>query len=207
MLEGVFSMFTGLNPVGTTEFRKEKSAPETKTVLKAEQEQTKDQTAVYDVFELEKKEDNTVCHDGIIYTSSANFVDHLKAEQAENMARFLQTVKDTIFKQSAQISGDGIWKVIARGDYEVDSETQKAAQEAISEDGYWGVEQTSKRIVAFAKALVGGDASRIGEMKDAFIKGYEAARTAWGGELPAIAGQTYNAVMKLFDEWANEGKE
>ena len=76
-------MLNGLNPIGTTEFRKEISAPETKTVLKAEQGQAKDQVAVYDVFELEKREDNSICHDGIIYTSSANLVDHLKEEEKD----------------------------------------------------------------------------------------------------------------------------
>lgn len=158
-----------------------------------------------DLYESGIKSDFSVNYDGQTYTSNAKLVEHLKVEQEENQARFLRTVKSTILKQATEISGDGIWKFIASGDYTVDAETKKAAEAAIAEDGYWGVQQTSQRIVAFAKALVGGDASRLEEMKEAFIKGYKAAGAAWGGELPGIAGQTYDAVMKLFDEWEQEG--
>lgn len=56
----------------------------------------------------------------------------------------------------------------------------------------------------FAKALVGGDPSRAEEMRDAVIKGFEEAQKAWGGELPDISQQTYDATMKLFDDWAAE---
>ena len=52
---------------------------------------------------------------------------------------------------------------------------------------------------------MGGDPARVGEMRDAFIKGFEAATKAWGGALPGIAQETYDAAMKLFDEWEKEG--
>jgi len=199
-------MLNRLGAIGTPEIVKEKKSSVTSKTPQRNNDETVKQTAEHrDVCEFEKKGSFSVCYDGETYTSGAKLVDRLKAEQAEVHARFLQTVKDTIFKQSTEISGDGIWKVIASGEYEVDPETQKAAEESISEDGYWGVNQTSQRIVSFAKALVGGDVSRLEEMKDAFIKGFEAAEAAWGGTLPGIAGQTYDAVMKLFDEWEQEG--
>ena len=60
---------------------------------------------------------------------------------------------------------------------------------------------TSERMVNFGKALVGGNPEKIGLLKDAFIKGFEAATKSWGGALPDITKDTYDAVMDLFDKW------
>lgn len=87
----------------------------------------------------------------------------------------------------------------------VDPATQAKAKEAIAEDGDWGVKKTSARILEFAKALSGGDPAKIDILKNAFEKGYQAAAGDFG-KLPDICKQTYDAVMKGFDEWANEGK-
>ncbi len=134
---------------------------------------------------------------GVSYKPNAALVEAMKKEQAAQEARFINMMKSMLTKQG---------KVFGQStDYTVTPEVQAAAKEAISEDGYWGVKQTSERIVNFGKALVGGDPARVGEMRDAFIKGFEAATKAWGGALPGIAQETYDAAMKLFDEWEKEG--
>ena len=76
------------------------------------------------------------------------------------------------------------------------------AQAAIAEDGYWGVNAVSDRIVAFAKAVSGGDPSKLAELKAAIDKGFKLAGDVFGGELPGICGDTYNAVMSKLDAWA-----
>lgn len=86
----------------------------------------------------------------------------------------------------------------------VDEETQKQAQEDISEDGYYGVKQTSERLLDFAKALSGGDPSKIGLLRDAVEKGFAEAEKAWGDKLPEISQKTHEAVMKGFDEWEKQ---
>jgi hypothetical protein len=83
---------------------------------------------------------------------------------------------------------------------EIDEETRLKAQADIAEDGYFGVKQTSERILSFARAFAGDDPERIKIMRDAFIAGYEAAEKIWGGELPEISRQTFDAVMRGFDE-------
>ena len=200
-------MMNQISAVGMSDFKSMDKPIQSVTSVCREDNKETEPTKIEnrDTYETETTSNFSVSHDGEIYTSSAKLVAHLKAEQNEVQARFLHTIKNTILKQATEVSGDGIWKLIASGEYEVDAETQKAAEKAIAEDGYWGVEQTSQRIVSFAKALVGGDVSRLEEMKEAFIKGFEAAGAAWGGELPGIAAQTYNAVMQRFDEWAQEG--
>ena len=131
-------------------------------------------------------------------------VDQLKTELEQRQLQFLNTVKDMLTKQGKAVSGDGIWKVIASGDYTVDDATRAEAQKNIAEDGYWGVEQTSDRIVKYATALSGGDPEKLDTMIAAFEKGYKAAEKAWGGALPGIAQQTRTAVLEKFDKLKKE---
>ena len=90
---------------------------------------------------------------------------------------------------------------MASGNYTVDEKTKAEAQEAISEDGFWGVKQTSQRIFDFAQALAGDDVETMKKMQAAVEKGFEQAGAAWGGELPSISGETHEAVNKLFDDY------
>jgi hypothetical protein len=98
---------------------------------------------------------------------------------------------------------NNIWQFLASGNFTVDEDTKTKAQESISEDGYWGVSQTSDRIVQFATALAGDDTSALQKMRDAFIKGYKQAEETWGGELPDISKQTYDAVLEKLDKLIN----
>lgn len=90
---------------------------------------------------------------------------------------------------------------------EVDDSTRLAAQQDISEDGFWGVKQTSERAIAFAKALSGGDPSKIELLKNSIEEGYKAAEKAWGGELPEISKKTQEATLKGLDDWAKEASQ
>lgn len=81
--------------------------------------------------------------------------------------------------------------------------SQTDAASSIGEDGEWGVNAVSDRIVAFAKAISGGDPSKIATLKDAIKEGMDLAEKAFGGELPEICYDTYDAVMTKLDDWAN----
>ena len=54
-------------------------------------------------------------------------------------------------------TADDMWKALANGNFTADADTIAQAKEDISEDGYWGVNQTSDRLLDFAVALSGGD--------------------------------------------------
>ena len=75
------------------------------------------------------------------------------------------------------------------------------AKEDISEDGYWGIKQTSQRLFDFASALAGDDPDKMKEMQDAMEKGFKEAMGAWGDELPDISKDTLAATNKMFDEY------
>ena len=77
------------------------------------------------------------------------------------------------------------------------------AQADIAEDGYWGVNKTSDRLVSMAIALAGGDTDKADELKNAITKGFKKATAAWGEKLPQLCQDTYDAAMKKMDDWKN----
>ncbi len=83
----------------------------------------------------------------------------------------------------------------------VSAEDIAKAKDDISEDGYWGVKQTSQRLFDFASALAGDDVEKMKEMQAAMEKGFKQATKAWGQELPGICKDTLNAANKLFDDY------
>lgn len=142
------------------------------------------------------------------YTQDTATIAKMKADADEKTAQFRQLVEKLISKQigTADIA-DSIWRKFANGEFKADAATIAQAQKDIAEDGYWGVEQTSERIFDFAKALSGGDPDKMDDMLEAFKKGYNQATKSWGKELPSISSQTYDAVMKKFDDYKNGSTE
>lgn len=102
----------------------------------------------------------------------------------------------------------GISTKIAVGENEIDLAeiTPAQAQELVSEDGYFGVNQTSERIFQFAVGIAGGDPSRIDAIKEGIDKGFAEAKEAFGDWLPDISYETYDAVMQKLDDWVAASK-
>lgn len=132
-------------------------------------------------------------------------VKQLEADQESRQQSLVSLVQQMMGKQGkayAVASGnDSMWKFLASGNYTVDAATKEQAQKDIAEDGYWGVKQTSKRLFDFASALAGDDVDKMKEMQKAVEEGYKLAEKAWGGELPEISKNTYDATNKLFEEY------
>lgn len=178
------------------------------------------QTSAAKETEEDKNENKTAEESGVVYepsketatstvkktyTQNTDLVAKMKADQEERQKQLQNIVEQLMTKQGQTFnSANGIWSILAGGKFEVDAATKAQAQKDISEDGYWGVKQTSERILDFATALTGGDPSKIEEMREAFKKGYKQAEKTWGGELPEISKQTYDAVMKGFDKMAED---
>ncbi len=98
----------------------------------------------------------------------------------------------------------GIDFKVANGEQEIDisSISQEEATELIAEDGYFGVDQTSDRIVDFAIGIAGGDPTRLDAIKEGVEKGFNEALEAFNGWLPDISYETFDAVMNKLDAWA-----
>ena len=104
---------------------------------------------------------------------------------------------------TSMLKEQGIDFKVANGEQTIDiSElSQEEAVELISEDGYFGVEQTSDRIVDLAIAAAGGDTSKLDAIKEGVEKGFNEAKDAFNGWLPDISYDTYDAVMEKLDAW------
>lgn len=138
----------------------------------------------------------------------AALVKALKDEVAEREKKFLNLVVQTISGQGQKIAIadnnlDEVWKKIAKGNFTVSEAAKKQAKEEISAKGYWGVEQTSKRMFDYASALAGDDVNKMKDMQAAMEKGYKEATKAWGRELPEISKKTLAAANKLFENYYN----
>lgn len=135
----------------------------------------------------------------------------LKADADQRLSQLKGIVEQLITKQGKTSETVSIWSQFRQGILDgtitVDEATAKQAQEDISEDGYWGVKQTSERILDFAKALTGGDSSKVEDIRTAIEKGFSEAAKLWGDELPEISQKTHDAVMKGLDEWAKQSTE
>lgn len=137
------------------------------------------------------------------YKPDTALINKLKADADARTSQLRSLVEQMMGKQATTYgNANDIWSFLRSGNYTVDPAIKAQAQADIAEDGYWGVTQTSDRIIQFATALTGGDPDKIEAMRDAFKKGYAQAEKTWGGSLPEISQKTYDAVMEKFDKLA-----
>ena len=171
----------------------------------------------------EKKEATPATQEAVVYEKSeatkpatysinkmsaedrANLVQQLKADQESRQQNLLNIVQQMLGGQAksyAYANGDeSIWKFLASGKFTVDPATKAQAQADIAEDGYWGVEQTSDRMVSMAQALSGGNPEYADKMIAAIKKGFDQATEAWGEDLPDICKNTIDAAVKKMEDW------
>ena len=90
------------------------------------------------------------------------------------------------------------------GKIDISTVTPQEAKDLTSDDGYFGVDKTSDRIVKLAIGIAGGDSSRIDAIKEGVDKGFQEALKAFDGKLPDISYDTYDAVMEKLDKWVSE---
>lgn len=164
-----------------------------------------------------KSESSTKTDTGVVYEKSSGqtsgtvtkktdyaLVNKLKADAEQRTSQLRSLVEKMMTKQSVAIgTADSMWSFLAKGNFTVDEATRAQAQADIADDGYWGVDQTSDRILDFAKALSGNDPEKADLLLDAFKKGFKEATKSWGQDLPDISQRTYDAVVEKFNKWKN----
>ena len=129
-------------------------------------------------------------------------IKRMTAELEQRKAQLRNLVEQMLSKQGKTFTTyKEMFTAIQNGEIEVDPEVAKQAEEDVSEDGYWGVEQTSERLVSFAKALSGSNPEYAEKMIEAVKDGFKEAEEAWGGELPEISQKTLEATIKKLENW------
>lgn len=187
----------GISNVNQTYENKSSAKAKSNQTERSEQTKSSEDTAaaVY-----EKSEPSTDTKK--IYTRDQVTVDRLKAE-ADRRTQSLRDLVQKLLVAQGETYTDStdIYSLLREGKVQVDDETRLQAQKDIAEDGYWGVEQTSNRMVEFAKALSGGDTSKANDLIDAVKKGFEEATKAWGGDLPEISKRTMDSAISKLEAW------
>ena len=81
--------------------------------------------------------------------------------------------------------------------------TPEEAAAAIAEDGAWGVNAVSTRLLDMAIQLSGGDVSKAEMLREAVQKGFDAVGML--ENLPLVCQVTYTETMNRFDWWIEHG--
>ncbi len=173
-----------------------------KTTVNFKEQYEENSVAVYihdDTAEVDAKLQN--------YQVDMEKIQQMKDETDQRMLEmFRNTVKGTGLKQLGGVRGilDKLRqgeKVTLEIEYTVEDVEQ--AKVDVAEGGYWSAEETSDRLVDFAKALSGNNPEKAEMLKDAFEKAFKEIEEMFGGELPQLSYDTFDKTMEKFDLWAN----
>jgi hypothetical protein len=84
----------------------------------------------------------------------------------------------------------------------VDELARQKAAEMIGPGGEFSPEKVSDRIVNFSIAAMGGDKSKIEDIRSAIDRGFDEAEQMLGG-LADVSKQTYELIQDKLDNWVN----
>lgn len=199
-MEGIKMSLAGISAT-TTNYAVYEGTSRTSTKAAQEKKETEQTTgAVYEKTPSDSNDKATYSINKQSPEQRAAIVKQMLADQEKRQDQLVNIVNKMLGEQAQKFTeaNDDFWATLAKGGFSVDEAAKQKAQEAISEDGYYGVKQTSQRIFDFASALAGDDVEKMKEMQAAFEKGFKQATKAWGRDLPDISNDTHKAVTDLF---------
>ncbi len=74
------------------------------------------------------------------------------------------------------------------------------AKELITDNGFFGIAQTSNRVSSFVIDISNDDVEALQEARKGVIEGFEQAKKMWGGELPEISYKTQERTLDIIDK-------
>lgn len=147
-----------------------------------------------------QQEKQNITHENPTYKIDKTTIQRLKAESEKTYSHLRELVRQLLERQGLTFHDlDGLETEI-----EIDETTRLEAQAMIGEGGPLSPENVSDKIVAFAKAISGGDKSKLDTLKSAIEEGFRQAAHILGGELPEISQKTYDLIMEKLDAWEAE---
>lgn len=78
--------------------------------------------------------------------------------------------------------------------------SMEKAQSLVKDDGYFGIHQTSQRIIDFVIKGAGNDIDRLKAGREGVLRGFSEAGEAWGGDLPEISYKTIEKTISALDD-------
>lgn len=201
-----------INEINTSQSYSAAAAVKTATQTaagKTEQTTQANQSAKVDTVEIGSKQESSGIYSNIKNTKlSETDIAKLQAQAEATTENLRRLVQELILKQNGNAkASDANSSQELLDSLGITSDDVAAAQDAISEDGEFGVDAVSDRLVDFAIAVSGGDKSKLSELVSAIDKGFSEASKALGGELPDISQKTYDETMRKLNEWASGDSE
>ena len=77
--------------------------------------------------------------------------------------------------------------------------TQSEAKDLVSEDGFFGISQTSGRIADFVINGAGSDLEKLQAGRSGMLQGFKDAERIWGEKLPEISYTTMQKALEKVD--------
>jgi len=77
--------------------------------------------------------------------------------------------------------------------------TPDEATELVSDDGFFGITQTSDRVAGFVFSFAGDDLEKLQKGRDGIVQGFEEANRLFGNNLPEISYKTQERTLALID--------
>lgn len=138
-----------------------------------------------------------------VHVRSLEFVQN--NTEAQNMLNNIFSNKDVFHFLDGKGADNGL-DLTSLG-YEGKPITQLSVDEAkalVSDEGFFGVTQTSKRVSEFAFNISGDNVALLQEARKGLVRGFEEAEKLWGGELPEISYQTQEKTLESVDKRIEE---
>ena len=199
-----YNKYASYNVPGT---RGEKEVAEKNPSVPAPEAQAAAKEDVYipSVPAVPEAENTTPAATGEVNKLTSEQVEALEDQIYENMRSLVeQMIGVQIGKNGGE--DDGSWKTMTPSelaDFLGIGTTPETAAAAIADDGMWGVNAVSTRLMDMAIHLSGGDVSKAEMLREAVQEGFEAVGAL--ESLPQVCQDTYAETMKRFDYWIENG--
>lgn len=178
----------------TTHTSKKDTTNAEKTIDKTSNKVENDTAVIYEKSTETQDKQKTLPNKAIIA--------QMKADTNQRTNQLYSLVQKMFKKQGITYNNSTeMFDILRNGKFTADPDTIEQAKKDISEDGYWGVKQTSDRLVSFAQALSGNNPEQADKMIAAVKKGFEQATKTWGGKLPDICQQTLDTTIEKLEKW------
>ena len=145
-----------------------------------------------------------------------NFTEKISKEEAlEIRAQISENAKAMMFNSTSLQAGvtnkdDGFEKLydefqtfledVGYSGKPIGELSQDEAAALVSEDGIFGITQTSERIANFVINGAGGNEDLLRAGREGMLQGFKEAEALWGGELPEISQKTMQASIEMVDK-------
>ena len=149
-------------------------------------------------------------------TIKTNFTEKLSKEEASDIRAQITENANAFALKSANIQGNLVSNEVSMEEAYADFQSflgdigyegkpiaelsQDEAAALVSEDGFFGITQTSERIANFVIGGAGGDEDMLRAGREGMLQGFKDAEEMWGGELPEISQQTMQAALEMVDK-------